>query len=135
MKIIIDIPDFIYDALKEDPDCGTVNLNHIVAQGTVLPEGRSDLIDRKELKEVLKENEWITNTDGGGLEDIIDDMPTVDAIVNTVEVRPHGDWIINPDTRTMKCSRCGAIENADRWLVEDMNYCHCCGADLRGAEK
>ena len=48
------------------------------------------------------------------------------------EERPKGDWIINPDTRTMKCSRCGAIENADRWLVEDMNYCHCCGADMRG---
>jgi len=77
MKLVINIPDFIYEALKENPDCGTVNLNHIVAQGTVLPQGHGDLIDRKELKEVLKENEWITNTDGGGLEDIIDTAPTV----------------------------------------------------------
>ena len=58
-----------------------------------------------------------------------------DSYIANGTILHKGDWIINPDTRTMKCSRCGAIENADRWLVEDMNYCHCCGADLRGAEK
>lgn len=46
MKIVIDIPDFIYNALKEDVDCGTVNLNQAIVDGTVLPDGHGDLIDR-----------------------------------------------------------------------------------------
>ena len=49
MRLVIDIPEFIYKALKENSDCGTVNLNHIVAQGKVLPQGHGDLIDRDEL--------------------------------------------------------------------------------------
>ena len=65
----------------------------------------------------------------------INELSYYERIIAQGTVLPKGDWIINPDTRTMKCSRCGAIENADRWLVEDMNYCHSCGADLRGAEK
>ena len=46
MQIVIDIPDFIYNALKEDVDCGTVNLNQAIVAGTVLPKGHGDLIDR-----------------------------------------------------------------------------------------
>ena len=47
------------------------------------------------------------------------------------EERPQGKWIINTETRTMKCNRCGATENADRLLVDDMNFCYNCGADMR----
>lgn len=46
MKIVIEVDDFIYNALKEDVDCGTVNLNQAVVNGTVLPKGHGDLIDR-----------------------------------------------------------------------------------------
>lgn len=45
MQIVIDIPDFIYNALKEDVDCGTVNLNQAIVNGTVLPKGHGRLID------------------------------------------------------------------------------------------
>ena len=49
MQIVIDIPDFIYKALKEDVDCGTVNLNHAIVNGIPLPKGHGDLIDRTAL--------------------------------------------------------------------------------------
>ena len=45
--------------------------------------------------------------------------------------RQKGEWIIDTETRTMKCNRCGATENADRLLVDDMNFCYNCGADMR----
>ena len=46
MQIVIDIPDFIYNALKKDVDCGTVNLNQAIVNGVVLPKAHGDLIDR-----------------------------------------------------------------------------------------
>ena len=55
MKIVIDIPDFIYNALKEDVDCGTVNLNHAIVNGIVLPKGHGDLVDRDKLKPLMSE--------------------------------------------------------------------------------
>lgn len=45
-QIVIEVDDFIYEALKEDVDCGTVNLNQAVVNGIVLPDGHGDLIDR-----------------------------------------------------------------------------------------
>ena len=53
-RIVIEVDDFIYEALKEDVDCGTVNLNHAVVNGIVLPKEHGDLIDRSELIRVLE---------------------------------------------------------------------------------
>lgn len=46
----------------------------------------NDLISRSALKKTLIENEWINGIDSGGLENIIDNAPTV-------EERPQGEWI------------------------------------------
>ena len=48
--------------------------------------------------------------------------------------RPQGEWEIDTETRIMKCNRCRATENANRLLVDEMNFCYHCGADLRGSE-
>jgi hypothetical protein len=80
MKVVIDIDETDYKLLKNEcivPIKIDTHIYEAIRNGTVLPEEHGDLIDRKALKEVLKENEWITNTDGGGLEDIIDTAPTV----------------------------------------------------------
>ena len=61
MKIVIDIPDFIYERLKEDVDCGMVNLNSAIANGTPLPKEHGDLIDRDKLE---KDTEWSEYEDG-----------------------------------------------------------------------
>ena len=67
-----------------------------------------DLISREALKKELQENGWITDDpygESGGLEEIIDKAPTVDAIVNTIEVRPKGDLI----------SRQAVLELLNKW--------------------
>ena len=56
MKIVIDMPDFIYERLKADVNCRMVNLNSAIANGTPLPKGHGDLIDR----DILLQN-WEVN--------------------------------------------------------------------------
>ena len=46
-------------------------------KATPLPKGHKDLIDRNELNKDLVANEWITDDDGGGLEEILDNAPTI----------------------------------------------------------
>ena len=64
-----------------------------------------------------------------------DNAPTVDAIVNTIEVRPQGEWYYSID-KGWECNQCHEI-------VKDMptcmrkalyNFCPNCGADMRGDE-
>lgn len=65
---------------------------------------------------------------------VIDDAPTVDAIVNTIEVRPQGEWII--DGHHIRCNRCNEYTcDTDREgnKIPD-NFCPNCGADMRGKE-
>ena len=61
MQIVVDIPDFIYERLKEDVNCGMVNLNSAIANGIPLPKGHGDLIDRDKLE---KDTEWDEYEDG-----------------------------------------------------------------------
>lgn len=63
---------------------------------------------------------------------IIDNAPTVDAIVNTIEVRPQGEWIFMRGVTCggyYKCNRCGEVERAEK------NYCHNCGARMKGGKE
>ena len=69
---------------------------------------------------------------GDALEKLIDNAPTVDAIVNTIEVRPQGEWYYSID-KGWECNQCHEI-------VKDMptcmrkalyNFCPNCGAELR----
>ena len=64
-----------------------------------------------------------------------DNAPTVDAIVNTIEVRPQGEWYYSID-KGWECNQCHEI-------VKDMptcmrkalyNFCPNCGADMRARE-
>ena len=76
MKIVIDIPDFIYERLKEDVNCGMVNLNSAIANGTPLPKGHGDLIDRSKLHTNYVGTELDTDL-AVYLEPTIDNAPTV----------------------------------------------------------
>lgn len=56
----------------------------------------------------------------------IDNAPTVDAVVNTIEVRPKGEWI--------HCLGCGvgrAVCSECRQVGEIKNYCGECGAEMK----
>ena len=67
------------------------------------------LIDADALIEALKENEWITNTDGGGLEDIINDSPTVESCYQTTSCLDCGNY----DKENHNCPRyCEVIKEA-----------------------
>ena len=137
MKIIIDIPDFIYDALKENPDCGTVNLNHIVAEGTVIPEGHGDLISRNALKEdfadmrdgypIFSDTEMLSTKD---IAKVIDDAPTVPE-------RQKGEWKIQSHSMIMRCSLCGHEETAKDvgTINPDIHFCSSCGAEMQTEEE
>ena len=67
------------------------------------------------------------------VEDCCDNAPTVDAIVNTIEVRPQGEWYYSID-KGWECNQCHEI-------VKDMptcmrkalyNFCPNCGARMKG---
>ena len=68
----------------------------------------------------------------------INNAPTVDAIVNTIEVRPHGEWITFPTNHSIiQCPECTALLNNLRVdvfkdKVGKMNFCPNCGANMRG---
>ena len=85
MKIVIDIEEAIYKECipyKDTPIISNLaNYNseivHAVANGTPIPKGHGKLIDADVLRKDLIANEWITDDDGGGLEDILDNSPTI----------------------------------------------------------
>lgn len=41
----------------------------------------------------------------GDIYKVIDDAPTVDAVVNTIEVRPQGEWVFK--NGKYRCTSCG----------------------------
>ena len=61
-------------------------------------------------------------------------IPPVEAIVDTTEVRPKGEWIIVDDCEQFiaKCSVCGRVEDSRK--VKDYPFCHC-GAAMRTEDK
>lgn len=52
-------------------------LAEFVKKGTILPKHYGRLIDADDLKHELIDKEWITDYDGEGLENIVDDAPTI----------------------------------------------------------
>lgn len=65
---------------------------------------------------------------------LIDNAPPVDAIVNTIEVRPQGKWIDHTATQNLlwghlECPFCHKRSN------RGASYCQYCGARLEEAEE
>jgi len=91
----------------------------------------NDLISRSDLKKRLQArfDYGYEDFDKGyniGIKaaiDLIDTAPTVDAIVNTIEERPTGEWI-NELSGTFNCSICGCKHS-------NANFCPNCGAYMR----
>ena len=82
MQIVININDNEYLGIKNYPDNitsypVTIHLYEAVRNGIPLPKCHGDLIDRNELNKDLITNEWITDYDGGGLEEILFNAPTI----------------------------------------------------------
>jgi len=75
MKIIIDIEEKDYQLIKN----GHIPFSvlDVLMKGTLLPEHHGRLIDADDLKHELIDKEWITDYDGDGLEDIVDEAPTI----------------------------------------------------------
>ena len=98
----------------------------------------NDLISREALKEALKEahiNRTLTFDIAtfGCVMNIIDNAPRVDAIVNTIEVRPQGKWIDHSLENLLwghnECPFCHKRSNSDA------SYCQYCGARMERAEE
>lgn len=79
MKLIIDISNEEYSALQSASYCNFDKYTAYLAMknGTPLPKHHGRLIDADELKQELINKEWITDYDGDGLENIVDEAPTI----------------------------------------------------------
>ena len=77
MHVVINISEQDYELACKYPDVLFGSYGRAIAKGTPLSKGHGDLIDRNELYKDLITNEWITDDDGGGLEDILFDAPTI----------------------------------------------------------
>ena len=75
MKIVIDIEEKDYQSIKN----GHIPFSvlDVLMKGTLLPKHHGRLIDADDLKHELIDKEWITDYDGDGLEDIVDEAPTI----------------------------------------------------------
>jgi hypothetical protein len=79
IELVIKIPKDSYEATCNGcmlpPD--VENVVNAIKNGTPLPKGHGRLIDIDKLKQELINEEWITDNDGGGLENIVDEAPTI----------------------------------------------------------
>ena len=55
MRIVIDIPEELYEEIISRDDCGLHELTRAIANGTPLPKGHGDLVDYEELKNNAQE--------------------------------------------------------------------------------
>ena len=92
-----------------------------------------DLISREALEKYARKVMCEQNATNFSLlkmfDEIIDNAPPVDAIVNTIEVKQRGEWIKTPELfRDRICSHCKQqipYSKLGKFCVE-------CGADMRG---
>lgn len=79
VELVIKIPKSSYEAtcngymLPPDVD----NVVNAIKDGKPLPQHHGRLIDADDLKHELIDKEWITDYDGDGLEDIVNEAPTI----------------------------------------------------------
>lgn len=88
------------------------------------------LIDADELKNELSDKNYITYTHEYG--DAIPVEWVMSAIDNapTVEERPTGKWKQISPAKIYECTNCGqTVMTGD---IECYQFCHNCGADMRG---
>ena len=109
------------------------------------------LIDADALKKVIEEiyfsGKWLDfriNRGSNGVRDVILDLvtnaPAVDAIVNTIEVKPQGEWINHRNDYGHNIADCSLCGKAMQWHDEDEDgiprFCWYCGAKMKdGAEE
>ena len=106
--------------------------------------GMSDLISRRDVLDVLRnlafdhifqcgeyygeDERQLTIINARKAIDVIEAMPSVEP------EQKKGEWIydgIRGRFPACKCSICGYYENADWALLQGVNYCPNCGADMR----
>lgn len=147
MKLIIDIDDNVYDDIEHNKGEYINTLNWAVRNGTPISTG-GDLINRSELKKAIQKLEEEPDYQHEGetwqnglcmAEILIDNAPTVDAIVHTIEVRTQAEWIEKHSDYGVyyQCSNCHKMPpNYECDYKEGAiktNYCPNCGADMRGS--
>lgn len=88
MKLTIDIPEQIYLNAKTDMLCGTDVIVNAIKNGTPLPKGHTELVDRQIIADYVHSHIQEINTGYGDLnqhtnrilrmiEDYIDNVPTI----------------------------------------------------------
>jgi len=110
----------------------------------------NDLISRSKLVETIidplnvndaAKNDWYEGYYTAKNEDveIIKSQPSVDAIVNTIEVRPQGKWINHRNDYGHNIADCSVCGKAMQWHDEDEDgvprYCWYCGARMENSEE
>lgn len=84
MKVVIDISEEEYSLIKKCLELGGNHAYRLIANGTVLPEGHGDLIDREEFLKTFLDSFWGAVKEGnssfevvGVVKNIIRNAPTV----------------------------------------------------------
>ena len=147
IKILVEVDEDMFNRINEAqsvPDMfGTDIVNGMLAIKRSTPYNPTDdCISRSALKEQVKnevcevcftspdERQCSPNCKLCTFKKLIDNAPPVDAIVNTIEVRPKGIW--GPCYRNPRngkyykdCSNCG-----EPTLTGNNKFCPNCGADM-----
>ena len=107
-------------------------------------EMNDDLISRDELlKRIDEEREYLKSRGQFGAEhilvhnfrDLVENAPTVDAIVNMIEERPQAEWRSCKQGDIPITDRCTNCNYEMKWYKNKHNFCPNCGAKMRGKEK
>ena len=78
MQIVIDIPNWLYNAIIEHREpVYSQSLGDAVRDGTALPKGHGDLIDRKDLIEDFKDSKKISFAERMDISCIVDHAQTI----------------------------------------------------------
>lgn len=75
MRLMIDIPDKIYETVQNGTYCGT--LYEELKNGTPLPKGHGRLIDADMVCDELEGKSFSTSSDYHNAIDAVDDAPTI----------------------------------------------------------